>query len=109
MAHLENPFKDESRDLPVFFGYPKAEKYNITIKVPEGYKVTSMPESSGATLSGDRGGYTYLIKESLGIIQLSVVLELKSPIILPEDYTYIRAMFSEIAEKESEKIVLSKI
>ncbi|MEM7186987.1 MAG: DUF3857 domain-containing protein [Bacteroidota bacterium] len=109
MAHLENPFKEESRDYPIYFGYPQTQKYNVTIKVPEGYKVSSLPESSAAKLSEGRGGYTYLIKEAPGMIQLSVVLELNSPVILSDDYTYVKGMFSEIAEKESEKIVLSKI
>lgn len=109
LAHLENPFIDETRDYPVFFGYPKSEKYNITLKIPDGYKVTSLPESSRATLEDGSGGYSFLIKESPGIIQLSVVLELKAPILLPEDYTYLKGMFSEITAKESEKIVLSKI
>jgi len=109
LAHMENPFKADTRDYPIFFGYPKTEKYNITIKIPEGYKVTSIPSSSGATLANDGGSYTYLIKEAPGMIQLSVVLELKSPIVLSDDYEHVKGMFSEIVEKESEKIVLSKI
>ena len=109
LGQVENPFKDDSRDYPVFFGYPKVEKYNVTIKIPEGYKVTSMPESSRAELANNSGSYSYLIKESPGIIQLSVILELKSPIVLSDDYKYIKGMFSEIISKENEKVILSKI
>jgi transglutaminase-like putative cysteine protease len=108
-AQLKNPFKNETRDYPLFFGYPKTNKYTITIKVPEGYKVTSIPESSKATLANDLGSYTYLIKEAMGSIQLSVVLELKSSIVLSDEYSYVKGMFSEIITKENEKIVLSKI
>jgi len=109
LANLENPFKADTRDYPIFFGYPQTKKYNITIKVPEGYQVTSLPESSKASLGDDLGSYTYLIKESPGMIQLSVVLELKSPIMLSDDYGYVKGMFSEIINKENEKIILSKI
>jgi len=109
LAHLENPFKADKRDYPIFFGYPKTEKYNITLKIPEGYQVTSLPESSKASLGESMGSYTYLIKEAPGMVQLSVTLELKSPIVLAEDYTYVKGMFSELVNKESEKIVLSKI
>lgn len=108
-ALLKNPFKNETRDYPIFFGYPKTNKYNVTIKVPEGYKVTHIPESSRATLANDLGSYTYLIKEAMGSIQLSVVLELKSSIVLSDEYSYVKGMFSEIITKENEKIVLSKI
>ena len=109
LANLENPFKADTRDYPIFFGFPQTKKYNITIKVPEGYQVTSLPVSSKASLGDDMGSYTYLIKESPGMIQLSVVLELKSPIMLSDDYGYVKGMFSEIIEKENEKIILSKI
>lgn len=109
LANLEHPFKEETRDYPIFFGYPQTKKYNITIKVPEGYKITSLPESSKASLGDDMGSYTYLIKESPGMVQLSVVFELKSSIILSDDYNFVKAMFSEILSKESEKLVLSKI
>lgn len=109
LANLENPFKADSRDYPIFFGFPQTKKFNVTIKVPEGYKVTSLPESSKASLGDDMGSYTYLIKESPGIVQLSVVFELKSPIILSDDYGYVKGMFSEIINKEGEKLVLSKI
>lgn len=109
LANLENPFKADTRDYPIFFGFPQTKKFNITIKVPEGYQVTSIPESSKASLGDDMGSYTYLIKESPGMIQLSVVLALKSPVILSDDYDYVKGMFSEIIEKENEKIILSKI
>ena len=109
LANLENPFKADTRDYPIFFGFPQTKKFNITIKVPEGYKVTSLPESSKASLGDGMGSYTYLIKESPGMVQLSVVFELKSPIILSDDYGYVKGMFSEIINKESEKLVLSKI
>lgn len=42
-AQKENPFKDEKREYPVFFNYPRADKYNITIKVPQGYTIKSIP------------------------------------------------------------------
>jgi hypothetical protein len=29
--------------MPIYFGYPKQEKYQITISIPEGYVVASVP------------------------------------------------------------------
>ncbi len=45
LVSKENPFKQEVREYPVDFGYPKQEKYNININIPEGFVVESMPES----------------------------------------------------------------
>jgi hypothetical protein len=107
-AQKENPFKAESRDYPVYFGYPFSNKYNINIKIPEGYKVTSLPEGIKANLSNNMGSYTYLAKEVGGMIQLSVELEINAPIILSQDYQFVKAMFTQIVEKENEKVVLTK-
>jgi hypothetical protein len=43
------------------------------------------------------------------MLQLSVSLEINSLIILPSDYKYIKGFYNLIAEKEKEKIVLTKI
>jgi transglutaminase-like putative cysteine protease len=107
-AQIENPFKDDTREYPIFFEFPKSNKYTINIKMPEGYKVTSLPAGSKATLANDMGAYTYLIKEMGGVLQLSVTLDLNTPIVLSQDYEFVKALFSQIVEKEKEKVVLSK-
>jgi len=108
-AQKENPFKDDKREYPIFFEYPKSQKYNISIKIPEGYKVKSIPQAIKADLANNTGSYTYLLKEAPGILQLAVSLDINTPIILPQDYEYVKGMFSQITEKEKEKIVLTKI
>ncbi|WP_432412866.1 hypothetical protein [Rasiella sp. SM2506] len=108
-AQTENPFKDDKREYPIFFEYPKSQKYNISIKIPKGYKVKSIPQAIKADLANNTGSYTYLLKEAPGIVQLAVSLDINTPIILPQDYEYVKGMFSQITEKEKEKIVLTKI
>ncbi|RDK84245.1 DUF3857 domain-containing protein [Marinirhabdus gelatinilytica] len=108
-AQTENPFKSDSREYPIFFEYPKSQKYNISLKIPEGYKVKSLPEAIKADLANNMGSYTYLLKEAPGILQLAVSLDLNTPIVLPQDYEFIKGMFAQITEKEKEKIVFTKI
>lgn len=109
MAQSENPFKDDIREYPIFFNYPKSHSYNISIKIPEGYQVKSMPEAVKANLANNMGSYTYLVKEMPGMIQLAVSLDINTPVVIPQDYEFIKAMFSQIVEKEKEKVVFSKI
>ncbi|WP_271855644.1 DUF3857 domain-containing protein [Patiriisocius marinus] len=108
-AQKENPLKDDNRLYPLFFDYPKSRKYNITIKIPEGYKVNSLPEQSKAQLAGGAAEYSYLISEAGSNLQLAVTLDINNPIFVADDYQYVKAMFSQIVEKETEKVVLSKI
>ena len=108
-AQTENPFKDSSREYPIFFEYPKSQKYNISIKIPEGYKVKSLPQGVKATLANNNGSYSYLLQETPGMLQLAVSLDINTPVILPQDYEYVKGMFSQITTKEKEKVVLTKI
>ena len=110
MGHETHPFKSEKRYYPIFFGFPKSEKYTVNIRVPEGYEVTSIPEGAQANLADGLGRYTYLLKQiNPEMLQLSVTLDINSPIVVPSDYEYVRAFFDQIAEKEKEKVVLTKI
>ena len=108
-AQKENPFKADSRVYPIFFEYPRSKKFNISIKIPEGYKVASIPQGVKLNLANETGSYTYLLKESNGMLQLAVTLDIKTPIILSQDYEYVKGMFSQMVEKEKEKIVLTKL
>jgi len=108
-AQLENPFKAESRNYPIFFEYPKSNKYAITIKIPEGYKITSIPKGAKLQLADNKLSYTYLVQELGGNLQISVAFEINSPILIAEDYEFIKAFFDQMVEKEKEKVVLSKV
>ena len=109
-TQLTNPFKADNREYPIYFGFPKSKKFTINIKLPEDYKVTSMPENAKGNLVGNMGGFTYLLKELPGnMLQLSVTINVNSPIILSDDFEYVKNMYNQIVEKENEKVVLSKI
>ncbi len=109
-AQLTNPFKAEVREYPIYFGFPKSKKFTINIKLPEGYKVTSMPKNAKGSLADNMGGFTYLLKELPGnTLQLSVTVNVNSPIILSDNFEYLKNMYNQITEKENEKVVLSKI
>lgn len=105
---IENPFKLEKRDYPIDFGYPQSEKYNISIELPEGYKIESMPAVSVFKLLGGVGSFDYNITESNGKLQLVINYSINASIIEPDYYTDLKEFFNQIVIKEYEKIILSK-
>ncbi len=106
----ENPFKLEQRNYPIDFSFPWQEKYTLNIALPEGYKVLSKPEPVSLKLQGNMGSFMYNIQEA-GNNTLRVVVDLKMnmPSIPAEGYTQVRELYKKIVEKETEKIVLTKI
>jgi len=108
MATTESPFKPETRDYPIDFGYPMKDRYIINITVPEGYKVESMPENAVFNLGENTGSYRYLISQTGNKLQLSVEFSINKSFIAADEYGNLKKFFELLIAKENEKVVLSK-
>lgn len=112
MLHLaaeENPFKLEKREFPVDFAFPWEDKFIIKIKIPEGYQVETMPEAKIISLPENLGSFKYAIKNNSQEIDLTASVAINSGIIPPNYYETLKEFYRQLVEKETEKVVLSKI
>ncbi|WP_424002183.1 transglutaminase domain-containing protein [Maribacter sp. IgM3_T14_3] len=109
LAIKENPFKMEKREYPIDFVFPRTEKINISLKIPEGYKVEYLPENLAIGLPEGRGIYNFIMKENGNIIQLVSSYEIKYAMFSPNYYTAVKEFYNQIVQKQSEKIILTKI
>lgn len=105
----ENPFKLEKREFPIDFGYPSSSKYRIIIKLPEGYKIESVPDQVALALPDNLGVFKYIISENGNSIQLVIETEINESIISPLYYDTIKEYFRQLIEKEAEQVVLTKV
>ncbi len=106
---IENPLKLEKREYPIEFSFPTTKQYLITINIPEGYQIESVPESLALQLPEDIGSYQYNITAKANQIQVKLTSEIKSPLISAEGYEMIKNYYQQIVQKNLEKIVLTKI
>lgn len=109
MATQENPFKPETREYPVDFGFPMKDRYIVNITLPEGFKVETLPETVVYNLEENRGSYRYLISQTGNNLQLSVELTMNKSFIAAENYGNLKKFFELCVAKENEKVVLSKV
>jgi len=109
MALKENPFKLEKRDYPVDFTYPWQERYMVNITIPEGYEITSIPENMNLSMPDNMGRFKYTIVKNANKLQVAVDITINQAIIPVNDYLGIKELYKNIIEKETEKVVLSKI
>ncbi|HLP65620.1 DUF3857 domain-containing protein [Flavobacterium sp.] len=105
----ENPFKQEKREYPVDFAFPTEDRYLLNITIPEGYVVESLPKSVSIPMSDNLIAFKYLVANTDNKIQVSATFDINTPIIPPDYYDELKAVFSEIVKVENEKIVLKKI
>ena len=108
-TETENPFKQETRLYPIDFIYPNQEKYSVSVKIPEGYSVESLPSSKAIGLPDDLGNFKYNISNTGNQIQLMFSFDINTPIISSDMYEVVKTFYKEMIAKQTEKIVLKKI
>jgi len=109
LATAENPFKQETREYPVDFVYPNQDKYNISISIPEGYVVETLPQPKAVALPENLGSFKYNITNNGKQIQLLFIQDINQAIISNEYYDVLKSFYKEIVDKQTEKIVLKKL
>ncbi|QEE49284.1 DUF3857 domain-containing protein [Flavobacterium alkalisoli] len=107
-AETENPFKQEKREYPIDFVYPRQDRYMITLSIPEGYVVESIPESLALGMEQNIGSFKFSIQANEKQIQLIATTEINYSNIPQDYYTVIKDFYQKMVEKQTEKIVLSK-
>lgn len=109
LGSKENPFKQEVREYPVDFGYPVQDKFNITIEIPEGYTVETLPEGLNIAGVDGIGTFKYVIAHTGNKLQIIMTTEISKAIVSADYYQALKEFFQKILDKQNEKIILKKV
>lgn len=105
----KNPFVQEKRIMPIYFGYPKQEKYNINIEIPEGFAIESMPKAMKIATEDKVVLFTINALAEGNKIQIIVTKEINAATLTADYYDDLKDFFQKMIEKQNEKIVLKKV
>ncbi len=108
-SYTKNPFTRETRVYPIDFSFAKSHAYMVSLNLPEGYKIESIPESVVYQLPDELGEFRFMISHTDSSIQLRVSEEIKIALVPPDYYEALKDYFGAIVTKQAEKIILSKI
>lgn len=109
LAQNENPFKQDVREYPVDFGFPFADKYNISIKIPDGFTVETLPAPAFITMENNLGTFKFNIAANGNALQMIVSHQINEAIVGVEQYNMLKEYYKGMLAKEAEKIVLKRI
>ncbi|MFY8008363.1 MAG: transglutaminase domain-containing protein [Flavobacterium sp.] len=104
----ENPFKQEKREYPIDFIFPHQDKYNVSLKLPEGYVVESLPQSKVISMPEDMANFKFNLSNSGDQLQMVCSLDINRAVIGSEYYETLKSFFKEVINKQTEKVVLKK-
>lgn len=108
LATTENPFKQDKREYPIDFVFPNQEKFNISLTIPDGYAVETLPQPKSLSLPDNLGNFKYVISNNGNQIQVLFTFDINQAIIAADYYDAIKNFFKEMVNKQTEKIVLKK-
>ncbi|WP_264535256.1 DUF3857 domain-containing protein [Flavobacterium sp. N1736] len=108
-ADNRNPFVQEQRQMPIYFGYPHQYTYNIFLEVPDGYEVESLPKPLRIMTENKDAAYMMNMAAEENKIQIQVTKEINRAIFAASDYDMLKEFFQKIIVSQNEKIVLKKI
>ncbi|QYJ67156.1 DUF3857 domain-containing protein [Flavobacterium litorale] len=104
----ENPFKQDERAYPIDFKYPRQQRYNISITVPEGYTVESLPETATIAMDGNICVFNLTVTQKANQIQITTVKSINVAMLASDSYKELKVFYNDMIKKQNEKIVLKK-
>jgi len=106
----KNPFKQETRKLPVEFNYPEDDRINVTIVVPKDYVLDEVPKSERFVYDDNLIDFSYLVqKVDENHVQIAYRFKLDACIIPADRYADLRDFISKVYAKCQEVLIFKKV
>lgn len=109
LTETKNPFVQEKRDYPIYFGYPTQEKFNINIEIPKGYAVESIPKAIKLQTRENVVSFIFNAEISNNNIQIAIMRDSNQQLVSSGIYPVLKDFYKQMIDKLNEKIVLKKI
>lgn len=104
----KNPFDEETRDYPVFYNYAIYSQSVVTIALPEGYVIESLPEPLNLVLQGQAARFTYSAKQMGDDIVINYLFKVDEQFFSAQDYEALKRLYDMMSDLSQEKLVLTK-
>lgn len=109
MGNLEeNPFEASTRTYPIHFSLPKKKSVLLTIEIPKGYSVKTLPQSEIVLLPNKAGQFSYSASIIGEAVQIAYSFKLNTTYLPSTMYSYLQAFYDAILRKRGEPILFKK-
>jgi hypothetical protein len=105
----ENPFKTDERLYNIDYGAPTDEYFNLTITIPDGYKLEEVPETLRFIIPDGTMKFEYLAGLKDNILTINAKLVIKRTRFGANEYLVLKKLYGQMIAKIGEQLVLKKI
>lgn len=106
--YADNPLKESQRIYPVEFSYPAQRIINVTITIPENYKVSEISKAKKLVLQDGSASFTFLVAQSDADVQLSAVFKINNDVYQTDMYEDLQSLYAKMIDAMNSTIVLEK-
>ncbi len=103
-AKMKYPFQSSKRKYPVFFHSPFTHQDDVTITLPSGYGLQSLP--AAATKATEYAFYEVEYKQETGAVHLELKLEMARYELPLASYTGLREFYQKARAGDAQQVVL---
>ncbi len=104
-----NPFKNPERKFNIDLDPNGEANYNLSFKIPEGYKVEELPKQAKVSFNENALSFEYLTENTAGVLKFNVRIKQKTSTIEAASYSELQRFYELMTAKMEEQAVLSKI
>ncbi|WP_088341624.1 DUF3857 domain-containing protein [Robiginitalea sediminis] len=101
-----NPFTLDSRLYPVDFAYARGYSYSISITIPEGLTVESLPEKSMVALPDNMARLVFDAKQQGNTVVLTFNFSLGAPHMAAELYPALKDLFDRAVRAQTQSLIV---
>lgn len=105
----KNPFNSDSRTYPVDMGSKIEESFDIKIKIPDSFQLTSQPKNINMALPNKDARYLFITKNEDNVLNIQLLSAVNKPFFAPEEYYNLKEFFSQIIQMQKIDYVLEKM
>lgn len=103
----KNPLNLEKRTYPIDFGYKDAYIYSVQIEIPEGFKVSALPESRHIQVDGKAANLSFSTRQSSErIINVNCRIRFSHAAYPAEYYEGLKKFFDNILEVQNLSLIV---
>lgn len=103
-----NPYKLAERSYPVDFGMPTANRYTLTVHLPDNYVVDTPPQNVGVGLPNNGGMFQTDYQADGNSFTFSHVIQLNKSVYSSEEYPYLKELYNKIILTQKAEMILKR-
>ncbi len=103
----DNPFTLEERNYPIDFGYKDVYMYSAIIEIPEGYKISELPETKALRMPDNAGSLVFSVNKT-GERTINVQCRLSFPFAHYHSAYYdgLKQFFDQIISVQNQSLIV---